>query len=348
MSSDESEDYYDKPDESAMIRSAGNRYDSDPTSTKASQSPTCSKVTQSPTGTKKTQSPTGTKKMSKSLSSDCYNDCSSGIPKLQRSFSDCSAKLSSPEKIDLETTDSQIFEKLDNKINSVSKQKMHKPNVAPKPKKPNVAPKPKKTKIGKSDSIKVSTGSIESPRIAESETSNNPSSPKRHSISNSPEPKSISGSPEPKNAEPKTRNSSNEEPYINTHRQDDGYENPITQEDPSLEYMFDGNKEDAAWQLETTPVRTFLLRESAEPGKKVLVVKTSNGLKSFKVGFQSNKFGIQVGVAFDTIHQFVEYYKRHNLPNLGITLRFGYNSEFKETGNLSDSDYEPVEEPICH
>lgn len=45
---------------------------------------------------------------------------------------------------------------------------------------------------------------------------------------------------------------------------------------------------------------------------------------------------------FDTISQFVEHYKKHNLPNKSVTLGQGYN----EVEDSDSDDYEPVENPL--
>jgi len=58
--------------------------------------------------------------------------------------------------------------------------------------------------------------------------------------------------------------------------------------------------------------------------------------------FQESKLFIEMKAKFDTISQFVEHYKKHNLPNKDVTLGQGYN----EVEDNDSDDYEPVEKPL--
>lgn len=126
--------------------------------------------------------------------------------------------------------------------------------------------------------------------------------------------------------------------------EESGYVQPDPGLDPASEYLFGGNRDDSARELELLAERTFLVRDSSEPGKKVLVVKTKAGLKSYKIEKNGEKFMIEANVTFGTLHEVLEHYKRHNLPNIGVTLRLGYNA--KQSSAPDDDDYEPVAQPL--
>lgn len=130
--------------------------------------------------------------------------------------------------------------------------------------------------------------------------------------------------------------------YINMTINDQAYVQPDPKVDPSDEYMFDGDRDDAGRVLHLKPEGTFLIRPSSEPGIKVLAVKMPNDkVLSFKILTQESKVFLEKNKKFDTIPQFVEHYKKQKLFNRDVTLGQGY----KEVVDYDSGGYEPVAKP---
>lgn len=348
-----SDDNYDKPDESIVNH---NKYEPDPTTKCVPTTDTIPKETNS-------------KRIQKSVSEQrvTYEDAASPNETVkQRSFSDGTVNFNAGNT-SVDTVNST----------SVQTKTKPKPQVAPKPAKPakqkmyiNSLNTPESSKLRtKSPTSRLrmttpasnsrtnspatnlrttmpSPSRTESPTselklLVSSDSSSRPPSQESDKQSRSPEPKL----PTPRKSPPclTKRGNSGGTNYLNM-TEEAGYVQPDPGLDPASEYLFSGNRDDSARELQLLAERTFLVRDSSEPGKKVLVVKTKAGLKSYKIEKHSEKFMIEANVTFDTLHEVLEHYKRHNLPNIGVPLRLGYNA--KQSSVPDDDDYEPVGQPL--
>lgn len=131
-------------------------------------------------------------------------------------------------------------------------------------------------------------------------------------------------------------------PYLNL----DGAMNQ--DDDPDVEYMFYGSKEEAASELHLTDPGTFLIRDSSEPNRKVLVVQVNTGLASYKC--ECNKDGfyyLDSSSHFKSYHELVEHYKKYPLPKRSLTLLKGFNATDspRPVSKPQEGAYEPVEPP---
>ncbi|XP_063435446.1 uncharacterized protein LOC134716395 isoform X1 [Mytilus trossulus] len=348
-----SDDNYDKPDES-LVKS--NKYEPDPTTKCVSTTGTIPKQPKS-------------KRIQKSVSEqrETYEDAASppNDTTKQRSFSEGTVNFNGGNT-SVDAVDST----------SMQTKTKPKPKVAPKPAKPGMyinslnppissLPRTKSptsqlrmtTPASRSRTNSPATNlriTLPSPSRTESPSSevNFPVSSDSSSRPSSKESDKQSKSQEPKLPTPRKSPQSSAElsnssgtNYLNMTTEEAGYVQPDPRLDPASEYLFGGNRDDSARELELLAERTFLVRDSSEPGKKVLVVKTKAGLKSYKIEKNSDKFMIETNLTFSTLHEVLEYYKRHNLPNIGMTLRLGYNA--KQSSAPDDDDYEPVGQPLC-
>ncbi|XP_052102631.1 uncharacterized protein LOC127736124 isoform X2 [Mytilus californianus] len=350
-----SDDNYDKPDESIVKH---NKYEPDPTTKYVSTTGTIPEETNS-------------KRIQKSFSEqrETYEDAASPNETVkQRSFSEGTVNVNAGNT-SVDTVNST----------SVQTKTKPKPQVAPKPAKPAkqkmyinslnapessnsrtkspasrlrmTAPDSHSRTNSPASNLRTSLPSrsrTESPPTelqlpVSSDSSSRPSSRESDKQSRSPEP-TIST---PRKTPPcfTKRGNLGDTNYLNM-TEEAGYVQPDPGLDPASEYMFSGNRDDSARELQLLADRTFLVRDSSEPGKKVLVVKTKAGLKSYKIEIEkhSEKFMIEANLTFDTLHEVLEHYKRHNLPNIGIPLRLGYNA--KQSSVPDDDDYEPVGQPL--
>ncbi|XP_060071283.1 uncharacterized protein LOC132551192 [Ylistrum balloti] len=94
-------------------------------------------------------------------------------------------------------------------------------------------------------------------------------------------------------------------------------------EEEEEDYLFESSDGNAARALlKDKVIQTFLVRDSREQGRKILVVKRKSEYKQHIISIHGDIFSIEAAAQFKSLHELIEYYKQNEL--CGSCIGKGY------------------------